>query len=100
MEKKNIKEVEEEKRRLLDSQEFCRNKKEKIGKTPAKLTHPEKREFMKPGKTNREDRINFVKFWANYVRTHSDKEWSRQQNVLIDSQIEHAHNLVRKTVDS
>lgn len=47
----------------------------------------EKRVFMKPGRTNREDRLNFVEFWANYVRTHSDEEWSRQQNVLIDSVI-------------
>lgn len=47
----------------------------------------EKRVFMKPGNTNKEDRLNFVKFWAEYVRTHSDEEWSRQQNVLINSQI-------------
>ncbi len=47
----------------------------------------EKRVFLKPGKTNQEDRINFVKFWANYVRTHSDKEWSKQQNIIINSQI-------------
>ena len=46
-----------------------------------------KRVFMKPGKTNKEDRLNFVDYWAEYVRTHSDEEWSRQQNVLIDSQI-------------
>jgi hypothetical protein len=44
------------------------------------------RKFMKPGKTNKQDRINFVKFWAEYVRTHSDEEWSKQQKVLIDSQ--------------
>jgi hypothetical protein len=43
--------------------------------------------FMKPGRTNKEDRLNFVKFWANYIRRHSDEEWSKQQNVLIDSQI-------------
>jgi len=43
--------------------------------------------FMKPGGTNQEDRINFVKFWAEYVRTHEDKDWSKQQNFLIDSQI-------------
>lgn len=48
----------------------------------------EKRVFMKPGKTNREDRLNFIEFWANYIRTHSDKEWSKQQNILIDSQIQ------------
>lgn len=47
-----------------------------------------KREFMEPGKTNKEDRINFVKFWANYIRTHRDEEWSEQQNIVIDSQIE------------
>ncbi len=46
----------------------------------------EKRVFLKPGRNNREDRRNFVIYWANYVRTHSDKEWSRQQNIVIDSQ--------------
>jgi hypothetical protein len=47
----------------------------------------EKRVFMKPGRDNKEDRLNFVKFWAEYVKTHSDQEWSKQQNVVIDSQI-------------
>ncbi|MCX6742184.1 MAG: hypothetical protein NTX24_03360 [Candidatus Pacearchaeota archaeon] len=47
----------------------------------------EKRVFMKPGKDNQEDRLNFVKFWAEYVKTHSDKEWSKQQNVVINAQI-------------
>ena len=47
----------------------------------------QKRTFLKPGKTNKEERLNFVKFWAEYVRTHSDKEWSKQQNVVINSQI-------------
>lgn len=56
----------------------------------------EKRVFMKPGRTNKEDRLNFVEFWAGYVRTHSDEEWSKQQNVLIDSQIKGARNLVKK----
>lgn len=42
---------------------------------------------MEPGRTNDEDRMNFIEFWANYIKTHSDKEWSRQQNVLIDSRI-------------
>lgn len=46
----------------------------------------EERIFLKPGKTNKEDRINFVKYWANFVKTHSDKEWSKQQNVVVDSQ--------------
>lgn len=47
----------------------------------------EQRVFMKPGKTNREDRINFVKFWVNYIKTHEDEEWSAQQNIIINSQM-------------
>ncbi|MFA5020302.1 MAG: hypothetical protein WC533_04345 [Candidatus Pacearchaeota archaeon] len=43
------------------------------------------KQFMKPGMSNKDDRLNFVEFWAEYVRTHSDKEWSEQQNFLIDS---------------
>tara|TARA_Y100000310_G_scaffold327446_1_gene393830 strand:+ start:11607 stop:11831 length:225 start_codon:yes stop_codon:yes gene_type:complete len=39
---------------------------------------------------NNEDRLWFVKYWANYVRTHPDKEWSKQQNVIINSQIQSA----------
>ncbi len=32
-----------------------------------------------------EQRMKFVEFWAKYVRTHKDRDWSRQQNTLIDS---------------
>ena len=49
-----------------------------------------KRVFLKPGKTNQEDRMNFVKYWADYVKTHSDKEWSEQQNIIINSQLQSA----------
>ncbi|MBI5391287.1 hypothetical protein HZB02_07410 [Candidatus Woesearchaeota archaeon] len=27
----------------------------------------------------------FVDLWSNYVREHDDKDWSRQQNVIINS---------------
>ena len=37
-------------------------------------------------KKNAEERLKFIDFWAEYVRTHSDKKWSRQQNVVINSQ--------------
>ena len=47
----------------------------------------EKRKFLKPGKTNKEERRNFIKFWVNYMKTHTDKEWSDQQNTIINSQI-------------
>jgi len=45
------------------------------------------KEFLKPGKNNKEERLNFVKFWANYVKTHSDKEWSKQQKEFVNSLI-------------
>jgi len=32
------------------------------------------------------ERMAFVKFWANYVKTHKDKDWSEQQNIIINSQ--------------
>src|SRR3989338_8209491 len=41
--------------------------------------------YLKPGKDNKEERMNFVEYWAEYVRTHSDKEWSKQQNSLIQN---------------
>ena len=49
--------------------------------------------WLKPGKDNKEDRMNFVEYWAEYVRTHPDKDWSRQQKILIDSQIKNARQL-------
>jgi hypothetical protein len=33
------------------------------------------------------ERLEFVKFWANYVKTHNDKVWSRQQNIVINAQV-------------
>jgi len=47
-----------------------------------------KKKFLKPGKDNKEDRINFVKYWAEYVKTHADEEWSEQQNIVVDSQFD------------
>ena len=39
-------------------------------------------------KINEQDRRWFIKFWANYVLNNPD--WSKQQKVLIDSQIQSA----------
>ena len=41
-------------------------------------------------KQNNKDRMWFVDYWAEFVRTHSDQEWSRQQNVIINSQLQGA----------
>lgn len=39
---------------------------------------------------NQKERFEFIEKWADYVRTHSDEEWSRQQKILIDSQLQGA----------
>ncbi|MGC9310038.1 MAG: hypothetical protein ACP5D2_05075 [Candidatus Nanoarchaeia archaeon] len=46
---------------------------------------------LKPGKTNKEERLNFIRYWADYVKYADDKEWSRQQNKLINSQLQSAN---------
>ncbi len=35
----------------------------------------------------KKQRIKFVKYWADYIKTHDDKKWSKQQNIIIDSQL-------------
>ncbi len=45
---------------------------------------------------NKEERMKFVDYWAEYVRTHPDKDWSKQQAVLIDSQLSNAAKMTRK----
>ena len=44
---------------------------------------------------NDKDRRRFVLKWAEYVRTHDDKDWSRQQNVIINSALRSA-NMTRE----
>jgi len=34
---------------------------------------------------NKQDRDWYVKFWAEYVKTHKDSEWGRQQSIFINS---------------
>ena len=45
-----------------------------------------KKKIQKEIENNFKERLKFVKFWANYVKTHSDKDWSEQQNIVINSQ--------------
>jgi hypothetical protein len=42
---------------------------------------------------NREERLRFVREWAEYVRTHSDDDWGEQVNKLVNSQIQSARSL-------
>ncbi len=39
---------------------------------------------------NQKERMRFVDKWAEYVKTHSDRNWSRQQNVIINSSLRSA----------
>jgi len=50
-------------------------------------------EFEAGQHQNAERRRKFVKQWAAYVRSHDDADWSRQQNVLINSQLRSANEL-------
>lgn len=36
---------------------------------------------------NAKERLRFIDYWANYIKTHPDEEWSEQQNIVIDGQI-------------
>lgn len=42
---------------------------------------------------NTRERHEFIKQWAEYVRTHDDEEWSRQQKKVVDSQLQSAKEL-------
>ncbi|USZ73516.1 hypothetical protein [Natronosalvus halobius] len=50
-------------------------------------------EFEDDQRRNTEQRRAMIKRWAEYVRTHDDREWSRQQNRLIDSQLQSANEM-------
>lgn len=45
---------------------------------------------------NAKDRRAFIKQWAEYVRTHDDEEWSRQQKKIVDSQLQSAKELAEQ----
>jgi len=40
---------------------------------------------------NFKQRLEFVEYWANYVKTHPNKVWSKQQNVIINSILQSAN---------
>ncbi|MBL7160712.1 MAG: hypothetical protein ISS93_02575 [Candidatus Aenigmarchaeota archaeon] len=41
-------------------------------------------ELKEDKKRNFKDRLNFIDSWVDYIKTHSDKEWSEQQKILIN----------------
>ena len=55
-----------------------------------------KEEIKKDKNRNFMERIWFIKYWANYIKTHSDEEWSKGQAILIDSQLQSARDFYKK----
>ncbi len=47
---------------------------------------------LTPGKDNKEERMNFVIYWADFVRSHADEVWSKQQNMLINAMMHNTKN--------
>lgn len=41
---------------------------------------------------NQRQREEFIDFWVDYIKTHPDEEWSKQQNMLINSVIKSANS--------
>lgn len=37
------------------------------------------------------ERLGFVRFWVNYMKTHTNSVWSRQQTMLINSVLKTAN---------
>ncbi len=50
---------------------------------------------MDSHKRDVEERLRFVKLWANYVKANPNKKWSAQQNVLLNSVMKSADQDIR-----
>jgi len=46
------------------------------------------KELSKFKEKNAKERLKFIDSWAEYVKSHSDKRWSKQQNIIINAQID------------
>ena len=46
------------------------------------------KELRKYKAKNAKERMAFIDFLADYVKNHKDEDWSEQQNMLIDSQVD------------
>ena len=47
---------------------------------------------LKTSKNNKKSRLHFVEYWADFVKNNPDEVWSKQQKVLIDSQLKNLKN--------
>ncbi len=42
------------------------------------------KELEEDKKRNFEERLKFIDSWVEYIKSHSDREWSEQQKAMID----------------
>ena len=52
-------------------------------------------DLKKEKAANFKERIWFIKYWVKFMKEHSDKEWSKGQAMLIDSQIQHSRQFYK-----
>jgi len=45
---------------------------------------------------NMKERLKFVDLWSKYVLEHNDRDWSKQQNIIINSCLRTA-NMTKET---
>ena len=57
-----------------------------------------RKELRESKMKNFKERIWFIKYWANFIKTHPDEEWSKGQTILINSQINSAREFYRKKI--
>ncbi len=50
-------------------------------------------ERLKSSADNREARMHFVDYWAEFVRTHSDQEWGSQHTKFINALMQNSRFL-------
>lgn len=49
------------------------------------LSEDEKQILQEDIRCSQKQRLQFIDLWAKYVLEHEDRDWSRQQNVIINS---------------
>ncbi len=45
---------------------------------------------------DQQQRNDFIDYWVKYMKSHTDEEWSKQQNVLTASVLKSATQLSRE----
>ncbi len=45
------------------------------------------KELEKEKEKNFKERLKFISYWVKFIKEHPDEEWSRQQNIIINSQL-------------